>query len=53
MAHVTSMLEAAFIAWTYPGWNADRFGVPLGWTRDDRRQSTPPAEPFFEVPLAV
>ena len=33
--------------------HADRFGVPLGWTRDDRRHSTPPAEPLFEVPLAV
>lgn len=26
-AHVTSMLEAAFIAWTYPGWNPDRMGI--------------------------
>ena len=26
-AHVASMLEAAFIAWTYPGWDPDRLGV--------------------------
>ncbi len=26
-AHVASMLEAAFVAWTYPGWPADRLGV--------------------------
>ncbi len=26
-AYVASMLEAAFIAWTYPGWDPDRLGV--------------------------
>ncbi|MCC6434483.1 MAG: CoA transferase [Acidimicrobiales bacterium] len=26
-SHVASMLEAAFIAWSYPGWNPDRMGV--------------------------
>ncbi|MEZ5232401.1 MAG: CoA transferase [Acidimicrobiales bacterium] len=26
-SHVAAMLEAAFIAWTYPGFNADRMGV--------------------------
>jgi crotonobetainyl-CoA:carnitine CoA-transferase CaiB-like acyl-CoA transferase len=26
-SHVASMLEAAFIAWTYPGWDPDRLGV--------------------------
>ena len=26
-AHVASMLEAAFIAWTYPGSDPDRLGV--------------------------
>jgi len=26
-SHVASMLEAAFIAWTYPGWNPDRMGI--------------------------
>jgi uncharacterized protein DUF3499 len=33
--------------------HADRFRVPLGWTRDDRRQSEQPAEPLFDIPLAV